>query len=137
MRKLTFLGWVFPALLIACGGEESSAPPAATPAAVPKAAPSTVVTLEKSPDSGQVDRVGPDDGALRPDGVKDVAFVMQVDGPVAAFFLVSVDDQGAPTGHYQADTLVGDQPGPEQLGSRSGGTTSGIGVVENDKLLNA
>ena len=49
-------------LLIACGG--GAAEPV-TPAGVP----TTGATLEKSPDSGQVDRVGAADGALKPDGV--------------------------------------------------------------------
>src|SRR4051812_40268627 len=103
-------------LLGACGGE------AATPPAAPAAIAATnVATLEKSSDSGQVDRVGPDDGALRPDGVKDIAFVTRVDGPILALFLVSVDEHGAPTGRYQADTLVGDRAGPRELGSRAGG----------------
>lgn len=122
-------------LLTGCAGEGASAPPAA--AAPASVAITSALTLERSPDSGQVDRVGADDGSLHPDGVKDLAFVAQVDGPVNAVFLVSVDDQGKATGQYQADTLVGDQPSPPDLGSRTGGTTSGIGVVEGGKLLNA
>ena len=127
-------------LVGACGGEAASATPATAPSgplSPPRAvAGTTAATLEKSPDSGQVDRVGPDDGALRPDGVKDLSFVTQVEGPIAAVFLASVDEQGAPTGHYLADTLVGDQAGPKELAGRPGGTTSGIGVFENDKMLN-
>jgi hypothetical protein len=120
----------------ACGGEAAPAMPATTPSSV-VAATTTGATLEKSPDSGQVDRVGPDDGALRPDGVKDLSFVTQVDGPIAAVFLVSVDDKGAPNGQYQADTLVGDVTSPTELGARPGSGTSGLGVTEGDKLLNA
>ena len=122
-------------LLTGCGAEAAS-----TPTNVPAAAATTVtgaLTLERSPDSGQVDRVGADDGALHPDGVKDLAFVAQVDGPVSAVFLVSVDEHGKATGQYQADTRVDDGPGPAELGGRPGGTTSGIGVVEGGKLLNA
>jgi hypothetical protein len=49
---------------------------------------------------------------------------------------VSVDDQGKPTGQYQADTLVGDTVGPPELGAKPGRGTSGIGVAENDRVLN-
>ena len=111
-------------------------PSTPTPALGPAAASAINATLEKSPDWGQVDRVGPDDGALWPDGVKDFSFVTQVEGPITAVFLLSVDDQGAPTGQFQADTLVGDQRGPAALGGRQGGGTSGIGVVEAGKVLN-
>lgn len=138
--RIRFIGSVAAAGLLAlvalagaCGGET---PPAASPAS-PGVAATSGATLERSPDSGQVDRVGADDGALRPDGVKDLSFVTQVEGPIAAFFLASVDDQGAPTGQYLADTLVGDQPGPRELAGRPGGTTSGIAVFEGDKMVNA
>ncbi len=132
VRSITVLAAVL--VLAACGGEAVPASPA-SPGAAPRL--TSAMTLERSPDSGQVDRVGADDGALHADGVKDLSFVTQVDGPIAAVFLVSVDEQGKPTGQYQADTLVGDQPGPPDLGGRTGGTTSGIGVVEGGKLLNA
>ena len=120
-------------VLAACGGEAVPASPA-SPGAAPRL--TSAMTLERSPDSGQVDRVGADDGALHADGVKDLSFVTQVDGPIAAVFLVSVDEQGRPTGQYQADTLVGDELGPPELGGKPGSGTSGIGVAEGDKLLN-
>lgn len=131
--RVRFISGLAAAVLVgACGGEAT-----AVPAAAPSAAISTTsATLEKSPDSGQVDRVGADDGALRPDGVKDLSFVTRVEGPIAAIFLASVDEHGKPTGHYLADTLVGDQAGPQELSARPGGTTSGIGVAEGEKMLN-
>jgi hypothetical protein len=116
----------------ACGAEGATAPPVTAPAPSLTGA----MTLERSPDSGQVDRVGADDGALHADGVKDLSFVMQVDGPLVSVFLVSVDDQGKPTGQYQADTLVGDAIGPAELGAKPGSGTSGLGVAEGDKMLN-
>lgn len=125
------------AVLVACGGEAATVAPPAAPSSPLAPTVTSGALLERSPDSGQVDRVGADDGALHPDGVKDLSFLAQTDGPVSAVFLVSVDDQGKPTGLYQADTLVGDQPGPAELGGRSGGTTSGIGVAETGTLLNA
>jgi hypothetical protein len=135
--QVPFISGLAAAVLVgACGGEAATASPPSVPSAPTSVVGTTGATLEKSPDSGQVDRVGPDDGALRPDGVKDLAFVTQVEGPVAAIFLASVDDKGAATGQYIADTLVGDQQGPKELTGRPGGTTSGIGVFENDKMLN-
>jgi hypothetical protein len=94
------------------------------------------ITLEKSPDSGQVDRVGPSDGALSPDGTNDLAFVAQADGPIAALYLIAVDDSGKPTGTFQADTLVGESESPAELGAKPGSGTSGLGVFEGDKPLN-
>ena len=115
---------------VACGG-------AASPAG--SAAPSAggAATLERSPESGQVDHVGPADGALAPDGIKDLAFTSEVDGPVSALFLVSVDDQGKPTGQFHADTLTGQDEGPRLLGSKLGGQTGGIGVFDGGKMLNS
>ncbi len=50
---------------------------------------------------------------------------------------MSVDDGGTPTGAFQADTLVGSAESPPELGVKPGSGTSGIGVLEGDKLLNA
>jgi hypothetical protein len=136
MRVLFIVAAAASVFLGACGGEAAAVPPA-TAASAAAVTGTTFATLEKSPDSGTVDRVGPDDGALRPDGVKDVSFVTQVDGPIAAVFLVSVDEQGGPNGQYQADTLVGDVTGPTEIGAKPGSGTSGLGVAEGDKMLNA
>ncbi len=95
------------------------------------------ITLEKSPDSGQVDRVGPSDGALGPDGTNDLGFVTQVDGPIGALFLVAVDEAGKPTGTFQADTLIGESESPVELSTKPGSSTSGLGVFESDKPLNS
>jgi len=128
----TTLALALALVLVACGGEGVSTTP-------PKVATadSAGASLEKSPDSGQVDRVGPDDGALKADGVKDLSFVCQVQGPLSAIFLVSVDDKGAPSGQFQADTLSGQNEGPRELTAYKGKATPGIGVVVGDKLVNA
>jgi len=106
------------------------------PANPSPAAQGGTTTLEKAPESGQVDRVGPQDGALKPDGTNDLAFVSQLDGPISALFLVGVDDSGKPTGAFQADTLVGATESPAELGAKPGSGTSGLGVFENEKPLN-
>lgn len=118
--------------LAACGGESASVTPTKVGTSETASA-----SLKKLPDSGQVDRVGPDDGALKPDGIKDLSFVVKVDGPVAAMFLVAVDDQGKPTGDFQADTLVGANEGPKELGAKPGNGTSGLGIAESEKMVNA
>lgn len=79
-----------------CGGPASPTPPPVTPA------PFKAITLEKASDSGQVDKVGETDGALKPDGVNDFAFALSTDGPVKALFLVAVDANGRSNGRYQA-----------------------------------
>jgi len=118
--------------MLGCAANPSAPVESGTPAAS-----GASVTLEKSADSGQVDRVGPTDGALAPDGTNDLGFVAQVDGPVAALFLVAVDETGKPTGTFQADTLVGQSESPAELGAKPGSGTSGLGVFEADKALNS
>ena len=83
------------------------------------------------------DRRRPSDGALSPDGTNDLGFIAEVDAPIAALFLVGVDDSGKPTGTFQADTLVGQSEGPAELGAKPGGGTSGLGVFEADKALSS
>lgn len=124
-------------VLSACGGHTPPAAPPPSPVHGEAVATTDAATLEKSPDSGQVDRVGAADGSLGPDGTNDLSFVSETEGPVAAMFLVSVDRGGAPTGQYQADTLVGQVESPRELGAKPGSGTAGLGVVEGDKVLNA
>jgi hypothetical protein len=126
------LGWL---VILLSGCASGSTPPAAAP--TPPAGDAAPVTLDKSPDSGNVDRVGAADGSLAPDGTNDLSFVAEVDGPLTAIFLVTVDETGAPTSQYQADTLVGQSESPKELGAKPGSGTSGLGVVEGDKVLNA
>jgi hypothetical protein len=134
---------VLTVFLTACSGAASTegAPPAAPvndPIATPPAPAGTAApSLEKAPDSGKVDRIGAADGSLKPDGVNDLSFVAEVDGPVAAIYLVSVDEKGTPNGQYQADTLVGQAETPKELGAKPGSGTSGLGVAEGERLLNA
>ena len=130
-RTLGAVGAAFAlASVVACGGAASPGGPTAPSA-------SGAATLERSPESGQVDRVGPGDGALAPDGVMDLAFTSDIDGPISALFLVTVDDQGKPTGQFHADTLTGQDEGPRLLGSKLGGQTGGIGVFDGGTMLNS
>jgi hypothetical protein len=129
MRKFGLLSiWA----MVGCAASPPPVPETATPVAEP-----ATPTLEKSADSGQVDRIGASDGALAPDGTNDLGFVATADGPIAALFLVAVDDSGKPSGAFQADTLVGEAPSPAELGTKPGNGTAGLGVVEGGKVLNA
>ncbi len=80
--------------------------------------------------------MGPTDGALTPDGRNDLGFAIQTEGPIAALFLVAVDETGKPNGTYQADTLIGQAESPRELGTSTGGSTAGLGVFDGDKPLN-
>ena len=117
--------------VLGCAGNAPSE--AATPLADAASGPK----LEKSSDSGQVDKVGPSDGALAADGTNDLGFVVDFEGPATAIFLVGVDESGAPNGAYQADTLVGAAESPKELGTKPGSGTLGLGVLEGEKLVNA
>lgn len=94
--------------------------------------------LDLAPDFMKVDKVGFNDGDLKSDGANDAAFVVNLEAPVSALFVVVTNAEGEPTGEYQADTLVGQEPEPKELagkGATQGKATVGIGVYEGDKLL--
>lgn len=120
---------------VGCAGGHA---PAQDPSSesIPPAAPPASITLEKSADSGTIDKVGATDGALAPDGTNDLAFVALAEGPVTALFLVAVDAEGKPAGTFQADTLVGSAESPTELGAKPGNGTAGLGVFEEAKVLN-
>ncbi len=121
--------------LVACAGPQ---PAARISADEPVKAATAVapITLEKAAESGNVDRVGANDGALTPDGTNDLAFVARTDGPVSALFLVAVDADGKPAGTFQADTLIGAAESPPELGAKPGSGTAGLGVLEGTQMLN-
>lgn len=125
---LMFGGW-----LAACGGGQ---PEAAAPNASNAPGPTAAITLEKAPESGQVDKVGQLDGA-KPDGANDYAFLVSADGAIKAVFLVTVDETGRANGRYQADTLIGDQEVPKEVSTKWGKNTAGLAVAENGTVLNA
>ena len=91
-----------------------------------------------STESLQVDKVGPSDGMLKPDGSKDLAFTAQVTGPISALFLVSSWPNGNPNGTFHANTLVANQQAPKEFGGEleQGKFTGGLGVQENGQFVN-
>jgi hypothetical protein len=89
-----------------------------------------------SPASLTLDRVGPADDALLPDGHTDGAFDVVVTGPLEGLVLVATDDAGVPNAGQQWDTIVGDQPNPIATHYALGRETWVLGVEEGGTLLN-
>jgi hypothetical protein len=85
-----------------------------------------------------VDKVGLRDGFMKPDGNRDLAFTMTVEGPFDAIFVVSVSAKGEPVYGLRADTLTTAQEIPPELGGviDTGKMTIGIGVVEGGRFIN-
>lgn len=125
----------------ACGGgatpEGPKNPGDVTPPTGGPAKPA-VMGFAKRADSLKVDKIGGNDGNLKPDGRNDAAFDVTLKGPLVAIFLFSVNEKGDPDGSWQYDTIVGTQEYPSTLKSyvSKGGMTAGIGVFENDKIVN-
>jgi hypothetical protein len=97
-----------------------------------------IVSFERSPESLKIDKVGVADGALTPDGQKDIVFTLKLSGPIESVYITSIDAKtGATTGEFQGDTLTGTTIQPNEFAAlRAGGRTVGIGVMEGDKLVN-
>jgi hypothetical protein len=121
------------AVLASC----SSTPPPATPGTPPKATTGTasatkIVSFAVSAENLNVDKVGLRDGYQQPDGNRDLAFTTTIQGPFDALFVVSTSQKGAPGYGLRADTLVGTEEIPTELGGviDTGKMTVGIGVLE-------
>jgi hypothetical protein len=132
--------------LVLAGCEPAQPAQAPTPGATAKghaadAAPSTTKVERFSIDAENlsVDRVSMRDGALRADGNRDLVFRATVDGPVDALFLVTTSDRGQPSYGFRADTIVGHEELPAELGSviDVGRLTVWIAVVEDGKFINS
>lgn len=104
----------------------------------PAAGKPSISGFAKRADSLKVDKIGGNDGNLKPDGRNDASFDVALRGPLVALFLFSVNDKGEPDGSWQYDTIVSTQKYPDAIKSfvAKGGMTSGIGVFESDKVLN-
>lgn len=107
----------------------------ATPATTTATATGTtkIVSFSVSPENLNVDKVGLRDGYQRPDGNRDLAFNATVQGPIDALFVVSTNQKGEPGYGLRADTLIGTEEIPAELGGviDTGKMTVGIGVTEN------
>lgn len=117
----------------------SNAPDASTTAAPPAPPKGSFQAFARATNFDKVDKVGKGDGAFKPDGVKDLVFDVEFEGPATAFIVVSTDGEGLPNGEFNADTFVGGEHLPREMGANlnEGKYTAGVGVYEGDKLLNA
>ncbi len=99
----------------------------------------TIGAFAVSTENLNVDKVGLRDGFLKPDGNRDLAFTATINGPFKALFVVSTNVKGEPVYGLRADTLVGSDEIPPELGGviDTGKMTIGIGVVEDGKFINA
>jgi hypothetical protein len=142
VRLLPLFASSFALAIGACGPPEpAQPPPAPTATATTASAPSKPARIESfdvAEDSLRVDKVGMRDGELVPDGVKDLSFNAVVAGPIMQLFVFQTDDKCSPSGTYRADTLVGTQEAPPDLGGslELGRLGLGIGVLENGKFIN-
>ncbi len=115
----------------------SSPPKSNAPTAPTAVAPVTtrVLSFSVSPENLKIDKVGLRDGYQRPDGNRDLAFDVTIQGPIDALFLVSTNQKGEPGYGLRADTLVAHEEVPPELGGvvDTGKMTVGIGVTEHGR----
>jgi Ethanolamine utilization protein EutJ (predicted chaperonin) len=66
-------------------------------------------------------------------------FLATIDGPADALFVVEVNQKGEPVYGFRADSVIGAEDLPRELGGvvDTGRMTTGIGVVEDGKFVNA
>ena len=117
----------------ATGGETTVAKTTAN-----AASPTKITAFAVSNENLNVDKVGLRDGFMKPDGARDLAFTATIDGPYEVLFVVSTNAKGEPGYGLRADTLVGNEEVPTELGGviDTGKMTVGIGVVEGGKFIN-
>jgi hypothetical protein len=128
-----------------CGCASSAPPPAELPAVKshgPAPAPpdSTKVTaFSVDIENLNVDKIAMRDGGIRPDGNRDLAFRATVSGPADALYIVTTNEKGDPHYGFRADTIIGHEEIPPELGSvvDTGHLTVWIAVVENGKFINS
>lgn len=89
-------------------------------------------------ESLNVDRIAMRDGGMRPDGNRDLVFRAVVEGPADALYLVTTSEKGDPHYGFRADTIVGHEELPSELGSvvDLGKMTVWIAVVEDGRFIN-
>lgn len=140
VRVLVTASFAVLSSLAACAAEKPQTfGPSSVKNGPPPPPPDTkVLSFAVTNENLNVDKVGMRDGSLRPDGNRDHAFSATIDGPFDALFIVETNAKGEPVYGYRADTLVGGQDLPQDLGGviDTGNMTVGIGVVENGRFLN-
>ena len=116
----------------ATGGDTTAAKTTAS------AASTKITAFAVSIENLNVDKVGLRDGFMKPDGARDLAFTVTIDGPFESLFVISTNAKGEPGYGLRADTLVGNEEVPVELGGviDTGKMTVGIGVVEGGRFIN-
>ena len=135
---------VFAFLLFACGPADEPKTPAESEVRLKNrpavAAPGSTKVSAFSVDveNLNVDRISMRDGGIRADGNRDLVFRATVEGPADAIYLVTTSQKGDPQYGFRADTIVGHEELPSELGSvvDVGRLTVWIAVVEDGKFIN-
>ena len=137
------LGLFATVLGAACGPSEPASAPSDTPVRLkqrPVAAPADtkVTAFAVDIENLNVDKISMRDGGIRPDGNRDLVFRATVEGPADALYLATVNEKGEPHYGFRADTIIGHEELPAELGSvvDVGRLTVWIAVVENGRFIN-
>lgn len=123
-------------------GCASSTPPAASPTTTTVATPvetsAKIALFAVSPENLSVDKISMREGSPVPDGNRDLAFTTRIEGPVDALFLVTCTQKGDPLHNFRADTVMGQEELPAELGTvvDVGRMTEWIAIVEDGKFIN-
>lgn len=126
--------------LFACTPAEQTGPSTGAPTKTPATAVASdtkVTAFTVDDENLQVDKVGMKDGQLHPDGNRDHAFSATIDGAFDAVFVIETNQKGEPIYGYRADSLVGSEELPRELGGviDTGTMTIGLAVSENGKFI--
>jgi hypothetical protein len=129
---------------VGCGPSDPNTAPADTPARL-KSHPSDVspgntkvTAFAVDIENLNVDKIAMRDGGIRPDGNRDLVFRATVEGPADALYIITVNEKGDPHYGFRADTVIGHEELPSELGSvvDVGRLTVWIAVVENGHFIN-
>ncbi len=142
---ITVLTAVVGVLVGACGASDTNQPPpdtaprlkaAQNSGAGPGATKVTSFSVDR--ESLNVDKISMRDGGIHPDGNRDFVFRATVEGPADALYIVTTNEKGEPHYGFRADTIVGHEELPSELGSvvDVGRLTVWIAVVEDNRFIN-
>ena len=132
--------------LLACSSDKQQGPQTSNDAPMKKGAPvetgpvtTKILSFAIDGENLKVDKISMRDGNFNPDGNRDLVFTAMVEGPIDAFYLVTCDEKGTPHYGFRADTIVGHEEIPHELGSvvDVGRLTVWIAVVENNRWNNS
>ncbi len=141
MRAAALSALLATTLLVGCkpAQDPNDAPPRPSRKQAPPPESTKVTAFSIDGENLMVDRIAMRDGGLNPDGNRDHVFRATVEGPADALFLITTSEKGDPIYGFRADTIVGHEELPSELGSvvDVGRLTVWIAVVEGGKFINA